>query len=481
MDLAHPISLLTMPRLDDLEKMALDLMDAHLQLLLAITWQNSQNDDLSRLLALRKTVEQKLDAQAQIFPSESERKGAVMQILELLQQACRRPPRAVDLAYANWTTFPAASDLAHLGPNHRDALVPVTQRLIRTTRVTMESRAAPDQQKQLLENTIRSCAKDLDFPLYLPAMVNLVLHFARRPKPVGDKEVRNALTQYWMLVLDRLKDDFKHGARDKIVSELLCEAREIRLQIDQCYPWDTLAMMGTKSSLDALQTYTIFNVHEWIKDSHFSPGRVSAKTLSPAQFQQLFTPTFVRNSTIMMTGDDRQTRQFRRSILDTVRGEVQINDRRVSNSLLMLVPYDQDSVDLERLMALFVLKLERKRRERQPGRSNTFLDIEHLPPFLQQLITKHGIRRKICETKKNLLFCLGGLLAENIYMYRDHHKTLLDNGMPIRFRKDADKYAASLLSKHGFQYTAESLRRGRAQFRRDFLERVPAIFGLEDT
>lgn len=459
--------------------MAIDLIDAHMQLLLAITWQNSQSDGLSRLRALEKMVEQKLNEQERIFPTASERTMAGLQVLQALQEARERLPDSVRPAYSNWTSFPTASDLARLGIDHHDALVPTTQRLISTIRIKMEFRAETYQLKRWLEDAVRSIAKDLGFPLYIPAMVDLALHFALRSKPIEEGDVRDALTGYWVFVLQRHDEDIKRSVRDKIVSELLGAARKIRLHIDQSYSWVVLTMLGARTSLDMLKTYMVLNVHGWITDGHFSPGRVSAKTMSHNQFQKLFTRQFVRGSTLMMSGDDLQTRQLRRSILDTAHGEVRINDRRVSNSLLMLAPDNQDSDNLERLIALFVLKLEHKRRARQPEGSHPFLDIEHLPPLLQQLIAKHGIKRKICNTKKNILFCLAGLLAENIYMYRDRHKTLLANGMPIQFRKDADEYAVSLLSQHGFQYTAESLRRGRARFQRAFLKRVPGIFGLD--
>lgn len=464
-----------MPEIDDQEKLGIDLIDALLQFFLAVTWQNAQTDGLSRLHALFKSVKHRLAEHQQIFASASERTVAALHVIEALQAS--RHMKLPTLRYTDWTNFAAALDLFDRNPDMH-ALRPAIHALIERTRARIQGRVPASALPYEIESETRVMARSLQFPLYVPGIVRLVRHFATLTRPLEDAELESALTQYWVSVLHRLEHERKRDICDQIVSELRDTAHAIDLRIDQSFAWSVLVSERTFTSLYLLKIYMALNVRGWITDARFTSGRVRVNGLSQDQFDKLLTPNLVRDTILMMSADDAKSRKMRRSVIDTDRQRTQINERQVSNSLLMVAPYHIDGVDLEHLIARFVLKLVRQRKRRHGARPDS-PGIDDLPPLLQQLVTHHGVRRKICATKKNVLFCIAHLVAENVYRYRERNQTKPDNGTLVRTRQDADVFTASLLANHGFQYTAESLRRGRAHFRHTLLDRVPDLFGLD--
>lgn len=464
-----------MAEIDDKEKLGIDLIDACLQFVLAVTWQNAQTDGLSRLDALFQSVEQRVAEHQHIFATASERSVAALQVIETLQASRQTKHRT--LRYLGWANFAAALDLFSRHPDIH-TLRPAVRSLIERTRAQIQRRVQPSALQHEIESETWVMARALQFPLYVPGIVRLVLHFATMARPVEDAELEPALTQYWVSVLHQLERERKRDICDQIVSELRDTASAIDLRIDQCFAWSVLVSERTFTSWYVLKIYMALNVRGWITDARFRSGRVRVNGLSQDQFDKLLTPSLVRDTILMMSADDAQSRKMRRSIVDTDRQRTQINERQVSNSLLMVASYQMNGADLEHQIARFVLNLVRQRKRRHGARPDS-PGIDDLPPLLQQLVTHHGVRRKLCATKKNVLFCLAHLVAENVYRYRDRNKIKLDDGTLVRTRQDADVFTASLLANHGFQYTAESLRRGRAQFRDTLLERVPDLFGLE--
>jgi hypothetical protein len=460
---------------DGKDKLGIDLIDALLQFALAVTWQNAQTDGLARLTVLFKSVEQRLAEHQQIFATASERSVAALQVIDALQTS--RHTKPTTLRYTDWTNFAAALDLFSRNPDIH-ALRPAIRSLIERTRVQIQRGVPPAALRHGIESETRVMARALHFPLYVPGVVRLVLHFATLALPVEDAELDPALTRYWVSVLHQLEHERKRDICDQIVSELRDTASAIDLRIDQSFAWSVLVSERTFTSLFLLKIYMVLNIRGWITDARFRSGRIRVNDLSQDQFDKLLTPSLVRDTILMMSADDAQSRHMRRSVIDTDRQRTQINARQVSNSLLMVAPYEIDGVDLEHLIARFVLNLVRQRKRRHGAQPDS-PGINDLPPLLQQLVAHHGVRRKLCATKKNVLFCVAHLVAENVYRYRDQNQTKLDNGTLVRTRQDADIFTASLLANHGFQYTAESLRRGRAQFRHTLLERVPDLFGLD--
>jgi hypothetical protein len=93
---------------------------------------------------------------------------------------------------------------------------------------------------------------------------------------------------------------------------------------------------------------------------------------------------------------------------------------------------------------------------------------------------RQGVQRRLFASKKQILLCACGLLAEVLYDRRSHisGKSIVD-GAKLTTREDVDEYAAKLLHAEGFSYTAETLRRNRSRFRKEFLEAIPKIFDLK--
>ena len=196
-------------------------------------------------------------------------------------------------------------------------------------------------------------------------------------------------------------------------------------------------------------------------------------------FHKEMTIWFLRVSTLMFSGDDREPRILRRSIVDSERADVRVYGKQVLDSLVLIVPTNDEAHDIEKQLSLLLLKLDSKWRKRNVDLVESAKFLESLPATLRDLVVSHGLRRKVIRSKKTLLFCLAGLLAENVYRYRHKHKKSLE-AKGIRTRADSDEYVAELLKEHGFHYSAETLRRKRSQWRREFLERVPEIFGFGD-
>lgn len=455
-------------------------MDAELQLLLAVTWEGEQGDGLAQLRELSKLVEKKVEESPHIFNTKQDRKMATRKILDALQNARRDSIKSNEPTYSSldWSTSPVNIDLRRL---HRETKAPFQVAL----QLTSEAKDAINNRipKTFIEHELRSRIRFLgereQFPFHVAAFAACIMSIASRPGKILQSELTAEVAHYESSV-EGFVADLDSIKRMELVAELLPNAKTIRLKIDLSYSWADLVDYGThRTSLKALQLYTQLNHYGYVADARFSQKRVTAKILPPDFFLNQFSIWFLRASTLLFSGDDRETRALRHSIVNSERADVRVYGKRVHNSLVLLVPIEDAKHDIERQLALFLMQLNTawKRQHMEPEESAEFL--EKLPVSLRGLVISHGMRRKIASSKKTILYCLAGLIAENVYRYRHMNEPLLGaNG--IKNRADIDEYVAKKICEYGFQYNAETLRRRRAKWRREFLDRVPEIFGLYD-
>lgn len=470
---------MTKYRESELEYASISLMDAKLQLLLAITWQHEEDDALTRLDDLAKSVKEKVAECPEIFKSERDREIAGLQILDALQET-RRLPEAerVDHLLGGWAVLPTNTNLARL---HRETQAPqlIARTLVAEAKRDFESRADHRAIAATLHRCISALGKQKQFPFHVPALAACIMALGRRPGHVTDEDITVEVARYEKEA-ERIAADKQRIKRNELVAELLPAAERICLQIDQSYSWGDLAVVArTMTSLSVLGTYTQLNYYGLVSDAHFSPKAVKAPIIPADVFHKEMTIWFLRVSTLMYSGDDRETRILRRSIVDSERADVRVYGKQVLDSLVLIVPTNDEAHDIEKQLSLLLLKLDSKWRKRNVDLVESAKFLESLPATLRDLVVSHGLRRKVIRSKKTLLFCLAGLIAENVYRYRHKHKKSLE-AKGIRTRADSDEYVAELLKEHGFHYSAETLRRKRSQWRREFLERVPEIFGFGD-
>jgi hypothetical protein len=465
-----------MPKPANKERAAIDLIDAYLQLLIAFTWQHMQSDGIVRLKKLEKMVIQKLEGFPHIFKTEHERSIARMQILDSLQDERRRlKSEGPNHMLYQWTTIPSNIDLPCLHQQSEDSFFKAVSMLVSAARVHVDLRVTRRELTNWISGAVSAMAEDLGVPLYVPALTDLTVYLANLPGRITASALRNELSRYRQ-VAERLAENKKLMIRSIIVSELKTLTEDIHLQIDQSYSWSDLAYFAKETSLKALNWYMQLNLHGVVRDGHFSSNIVRKEAMSSADFESVNTPWIIRGLTLMMTGDDRVTKYMNRYIVDTERVDVRVKGRRVSNSLMLLVPYgDSPELDIEHQLAVFLSRLSTILKDRYVDQNKSATFLESLSLDLSQFIENHFARRKIIHTKKDILFCLAGLIAEIIYRYKDKNNIILSDGRQLRTRTDADEYTAALLTEHGFHYKAETLRRGRSRFRRDFLGSVDVL------
>jgi hypothetical protein len=104
--------------------------------------------------------------------------------------------------------------------------------------------------------------------------------------------------------------------------------------------------------------------------------------------------------------------------------------------------------------------------------------LDEIPKALWGLVEGYGIRRKVILTKKDLMPCLAGLMAENIYSAREKNKPKRRDGSLVKTLEDCYALTVELLASHGFTYSEASLKKGRTRFRKKYLEKIPEILDL---
>jgi hypothetical protein len=464
---------------DNYESASIDMMDAQLQSLLAITWQHRKNDGVTRLLELAKLAQEKVAECTTIFKTDRDQEYAVMRTLDALQHAFRRPGTQRAAYFLNdWAITPSGLDLPRL---HCETKAPfqVVTALVKEAKRDLEARAIRGKVQEQLRRSIRAIGEAEQFPFHVPTLAECIVGLASRPGRVVEAELTADVARYEKEA-ERIALDTQHIKMMEIAAELLPIAQSIYIQIDQCYPWSEIATSAAKmTSLKTLKMYTHLNYHGLANDARFSHHHVKIPIIPAASFRKDMTIWIMRASALMFSGPDRETRTLQRSIVDAERADVQIYGKRLLDSLVMIVPLDDETHDIERQLALLLIRLDAVWRRRGFDVKASAKFLEKLPVSLRDLVVNHGMRRKVVRSKKSLLFCLAGLVAENVYRFRDQHEALLPKG--IKTRTEIDDYVSVLVKEHGFQYTAETLRRKRSQWCREFLDRVPEIFGLEDT
>lgn len=470
-----------MAKISNIENESIDLMDAYLQLLLAVTWQQERSDGIERLLELAQLVRQKVNECGNIFDSDHERTLAASQIFDSLQDARQQPGAMRHLhTLVDWASTPLDLNLPRL---HRDTDSPylIAMALVAEVKKDVEARIPRSEITAQVCKTIHAYGKKNNFPFYVPTLAACIVDLASRPWHSSQEEVRTEVARYERAA-ESWATNKKLIIRSQIVAELHPLTDAIHLEIDQSYSWSNLAMsFEGKTSLMALSFYTQLNFYGLVNDAHFSHRAVTTTIIPPAEFHRMINTSFIRGSTLLFSGIDRETRIMRRRIFDAERADVRIDGKRVNDSLVLLVPNEDDSFDIERQLALLLMQLDSVWRRRNINSENSTEFFHGLPESLRDLVAYHGIRRKIINTKKTLLFCLAGLIAENVYQNRNRYKILLKNGKRVKTKNDVDEYVISLLKNHGFQYSFETLRKGRTRWRHEFLDRVPYFFGFNET
>jgi hypothetical protein len=462
------------------ERMALDLMDAYLQLLLAQTWQHAQNDALERLVALHAEVVERVGAAATVFDSERERGVAVIKIVGALQRAQARPgPDPLAYVGHGWTRFPAAGDLSRRSEAQDLRLCREVMGIVEWARMRAASGIRGEALDWEIAAAIGAISGALGVPLFIPALRDMVMHHVRRQNQDADARLPRHIRDYQDALPRIYASDRKRLARNAIIAELRWLAKDINLHIGASFGWDNLAGFDRETSLKAVNTYAHLCNSGRVSDASFK-YRDALSSRATQEVAQVLGPEMVRGLTLMMRAEDDATRRLRKNIVDTDRSVVYVDGRRVKGSLMVLIPHDDDEFDLEGQLGLLLMRMEavRHRRDGPSGKLTRYF--ERFSPLLKQLGEKGVFRRKIIPDKKNLMFCLANLVCENIYRNARRRKILLPGGKRARSLDDARELTVAVLADAGFRYSTDSLRDRRAEFKRDYLGRVPAIFGLKD-
>ena len=250
-------------------------MDAKLQLLLAITWQHEEDDALTRLDDLAKSVKEKVAECPEIFKSERDREIAGLQILDALQET-RRLPEAerVDHLLGGWAVLPTNTNLARL---HRETQAPqlIARTLVAEAKRDFESRADHRAIAATLHRCISALGKQKQFPFHVPALAACIMALGRRPGHVTDEDITVEVARYEKEA-ERIAADKQRIKRNELVAELLPAAERICLQIDQSYSWGDLAVVArTMTSLSVLGTYTQLNYYGLVDLSRLFRSKVT--------------------------------------------------------------------------------------------------------------------------------------------------------------------------------------------------------------
>ncbi|TCF97942.1 hypothetical protein BZM27_55280, partial [Paraburkholderia steynii] len=99
--------------------------------------------------------------------------------------------------------------------------------------------------------------------------------------------------------------------------------------------------------------------------------------------------------------------------------------------------------------------------------------LNEIPKALWGLVEGYGMWRKVILTKKDLLFCLAGLMAENIYHARARNKPKRKDGTPVKTLEDCYLLTVELLASHGFTYSAATLKKEEHGFAASIWRKSP--------
>jgi len=470
----------------DTQRVAMDLMDAYVQLLLAITWQNRRTDGLEKLIRLAHFVNERIDGRPDLFPSRVERLEAQRGTLHALQSVRHR----VRGTTHPWTTSPVDCDLKRRHTEAAGPLLVEIAALVVGTQLRIPSNVSRRELVTWIHQGLGVLSSALSIPLHIVALTDLILRLAYRPGPPREAALIAELSRY-RVFSERAAVDPGLRFHLDLMEELKPLADEIQLEIDVSYDWEDLSYLAKETSLKALSIYRLLNKCKWLVDGHFSETKGDDRQI-PIDIQERFlTHRQLHGMSLMMSGSNQDTRHLQRHIVNSRSREVMVDGRKLSNSLVIIVPYQDADIDLEHLLGQALVRYS-KIRGAQNDRGETAgahpADdtappsplLEEIPKALWGLVERYGLRRKVVPTKKDLLFCLAGLLAENVYHLRARNKPKRKDGSPVKTLDDAFAWTVELLASHGFTYSTETLRKGRSRFRKEYLERIPEILDITE-
>ncbi|WP_186153503.1 hypothetical protein [Burkholderia gladioli] len=469
------------------QRVALNLMDAYVQLLLAMTWQNRRTDGLGKLIRLRQIVDEKIDGRPDLFPSEVARIEASDGTLQALQ---RMRHRARAMSYP-WTTSPVDCDLKRRHTAAAAQLPAEIKTLVNATQLHIQSNVPRRELVTWIHKGLAFLSCELDIPLHTIALTDLILRLAYQPGQPREAALIADLSRYRHFSERAANDPWLRFHLDTM-AELMPHADEIQLEIDASYNWADLSYLAKETSLTAIYIYGLLNKYKWMEDGHFSETRYNDRKI-PIEVQEDFlTHQQLHAMSLMMSGSNRDTRRLDSHIVNSQSREVTVEGRRLSESLVIIMPYQDSDIDLEYLMGRALVKYSRIRRNQKARHATSSAlspeSVTPLSPLLNEipkalwgLVEGYGMRRKVILTKKDLLFCLAGLMTENIYRARARNKPKRKDGTPVKTLEDCYLLTVELLASHGFTYSAATLKKGRARFRKEYLEKIPEILDLYAT
>ncbi|WP_105819758.1 hypothetical protein [Burkholderia gladioli] len=471
----------------DKQRVAMDLMDAYVQLLLAITWQNRRTDGLEKLIRLGHIVNEKIYGRPDLFPSEVERLEASSGTLQALQRMRHRERGTAH----PWTTSPVDCDLKRWHTVAAAQLLVEIATLVNATQLHIQSNTPRQELIPWIHEGLAFLSRALSIPLHTIALTDLILRLASQPGQPRKAALTAELSSY-RVFSERAANDPRLRFHLDMMAELKPQADDIQLEIDASYNWADLSYLAKETSLKAISIYGLLNKYKWLEDGHFSEAKRSDREI-PVDIQERFlTHQQLHGMSLMMSGSNRETRRLQHHIVNSRSREVTVEGHRLSNSLVIIIPYQDNDIDLEYLMGQALVSYSRIRRaqKHRDATSGALPSeyvapssplLEEIPKALWGLVEGYGLRRKVTPTKKDLLFCLAGLMAENIYHARARNKPKLKDGSPVKTLEDSYSLTIELLASHGFTYSATTLRKGRTRFRKEYLEKIPEILNLYAT
>jgi hypothetical protein len=460
----------------NLENSAVDFLDANMQLVLAMAWQNRRNDGLVRLKELAEAVEQRLKGWAPSFEEPRALGVAKMQILRSLQRTRNRGQRNI-----LWTMNPHGVDLQAISPELFSRLSSEIRAAATTIR-GQRQRHALDAIVGNLSRFILGLSAEISFPLFAPELVALVLNLSEEPESRQAAIASQKLKDY-LWKAEKIAGDTVGTAIAVISSELAEQACGIDVEIDQSFDWDTLASYICESPLRFVRKYALLNALGYVSDARFLSTHSKKTFPNLDELRRILTPSLLWATGLAMQGRDAEDRRLARLIQSPKDPLVTPLTRDLArpDAFTITVPQDVKDEELERVIGKLLFRLSRRRKRASNIAPDVVPDLRsEFSGALGSIMERQGVQRRLFSSKKQILLCACGLVAEEVYHRRSHisGKSIVA-GAQLTTREDVDEYVSKLIRAEGFSYAAETLRRNRSRFRKDFLESVPEMFDLK--
>lgn len=458
------------------ENSTIDFLDAYMQLVLAMAWQHRRSEGLVRLKELAEAVEQRLKGWAPLFEEPRALYVAKTEVLLSLQRTRKRG--RIDIL---WTMNPRGVELQAISPELFSRLSCEIRAAATTIRGQRQQRAL-DAIIESLSRAIRALSADISFPLFAPEMIVLVLNLSEEPESRQAAIASQKLKDY-LWKAEEIARDTVRTAIAVTSSELAEQAIGIDLEIDQSFDWDTLASYIRETPLRFIRKYALFNDLGYVSDARFLSKHSKNTFPNLDELRRLLTPSILWATGLTMQGRDAEDRRLARLIQspkDSLSKPLTRDPAR-GDTFTITVPQDIKDEELEQVIAKLLFRMSKRRRLASNIAPDVVPDLRsEFSGALRSIMERQGVQRKLFSSKKQILLCACGLVAEEVYRRRLHisGKSIVD-GAQLTTREDVDEYVSTLIYAEGFSYTAETLRRNRSRFRKEFLESVPEIFDLK--